>query len=301
MLRFWSGRRYSRRFALVIAKLSSNSTDVSIRSLSAIDEMEMLSEVKLILSDARYCKASLADGISFRKVNIDGNPSTEGKNVELWLSDVDGVARTIKKFNGEDNPGSNDKSKQGRISIRSMKLVLNNNPGINYSDSTSFSDIGELHIKIGKRNSSKTMMEKSLTPIKLRLEMMSSGGNTTILSCSQATSSASENKVIKVWANESTTGRGGSGNSYAFFNCPAGFGLSAVEARTGNIWDSIRFECRDMVGSYSTTTYSSQYGSSGGGGTPGFSSPRCKCPGQGFINSIYMFTGSETDGSPEIV
>jgi hypothetical protein len=278
--------------ALVVAKISSNSTDVSTRAFSAMEEVELLNDIKLIVGDPRYCKISLVDNVPFRKTNVDGNPQNEGKDVELWLSEVDGLTRSTKKYNGENNPGADDKSKTGKITIRSIKLVMNNGTG-NYPDSLSFSDIGELHIKIGKKSSSKTVMEKNLTPIKLRVQMKSTGGNTTILSCSQT--SETDTKAIKVWASDVTWGNNAGGNTYSTFNCPDGYALAAVDVRSGNDWDSVLFQCRDLVGNYSNQSVSGRYGGGGGGG-PGLNDGRCKCPGQSYISSIYMFTGSDSDG-----
>lgn len=280
--------------AVVIAQISKNSTDVSIRAFSSQEELELLNEIKMIISDPKYCKISLVDNIPFKKINIDGAPSTEGLDIELWLSDINGTARTVKKFNGENNPGSNDKSIYGKIIIKSIKLVMNNTTGINYPDSPSHSDIGQIKVQISKKNSSKTSMDKNLRPINIRVNMASSGGNSTILSCSQSTT-AESTKMVQVWASDATWGRGASGDTSSTYTCPDGYGLSAFNAKTGNDWDSVQFQCSSITTSYSNKSQSTRYGGTGGAG-PGFTSSYCKCPNSGFVKSIYMFTGSDTDG-----
>jgi len=284
--------------ALIVARISKNATDVTVRSFSSLDELELVNEVKLIIADSRYCKISLANTLPFKKKNIDGVDSSgnlvdEGLDVELWLSDTNGAFKTRKKFNGENNPGSDDKSNYGKIKIKSIKLVMNNNTGTNYPDSMSHTDIGELQIKIAKKSSTTSRMDKNLRPISLRVQMETNSGNSTILSCSQDAVTAQ--RAAQVWSSNETSGKDPEGDTNSIFNCPSGYAISAVSAKTGNAWDSIQFRCRDLVTSYSSKFDSSRYGGTGGSGQ-GFNHPKCKCSSNGFISAIYMYTGSDTDG-----
>ena len=152
------------------------------------DEMELRTEIKMLLDEERFCRVSLAGNgpigtptvpVTFQKVNIDQDG--EGLDLELWLSDQAGLNRTQKKFSATDPA----KIKYGKLKILSMKLVMNNQTGINYSVSPYHMDMGEIQIQVEK-NVSET--QTRVIPMKFPVMVSMStaaGGNTTLLSCTR--------------------------------------------------------------------------------------------------------------------
>lgn len=284
-----------------------NTNDVQTNTQAKSEEMELRNSIRMILDDERYCRISMAgDGpsgtpttpVTFQKKDVD-DVNTEGLDISLYFSNQAGDKRTLKKFNGANNPGSNDKSGFGKIQIKTLKLIMNNTvtPGPNYPDSDNHSDVGILRAVVA-RKISMTVSRDTIIDFDVNVGMATGqspqpSGTTKLLSCSKT--SSTDTKAITVWASDTTWGRNAAGNTHSVFNCPDGYGLTAFDSRTGNDWDSITFQCRDMVGSYTNQSVSGRYGGGGGGG-PGMNDSRCKCPNQGFVSSIYMYTGSDTDG-----
>ena len=150
---------------------------------SSADEIELRTEIRMILDDDKFCKVSLAgEGpsglpippVTFQKKNID-EPS-EGIDVELWLSDFKGEKRTSKKFSAKDTA----KSTYGRLKITSMKLIMNNQTGINYPESSWHTDIGEVRVKIEKSDEKRHI--NMVFPVVVGMST-NAGGETTIYSC----------------------------------------------------------------------------------------------------------------------
>ncbi len=149
------------------------------------DEIELRTEIRMLLDDDKFCKVSLAgegpsglpvSPVKFQKKNID--EANEGLDVELWLSDFKGEKRTIKKFSAQDST----KSSYGRIKITSMKLVMNNQTGIDYPEISWHTDIGELRVKIEKSDEKRQINMNF--PIMVGMSTQT-GGETTILSCNR--------------------------------------------------------------------------------------------------------------------
>ncbi|MDP7320674.1 MAG: type II secretion system protein [Bacteriovoracaceae bacterium] len=161
---------------------------------SKSDELELRSSIRMILSNSDYCRVSLAGNgpmgsptspVVFEKRNID--EENEGLDVALFLSNQAGDTRSLKKFNGSNNPGSNDQSQFGKIIIKSMKLIMNNGVGSNYADSSMHSDIGILRTVIEKKVSQSRTREL-IMDFDINLTMATgqspeSSGQTRILSC----------------------------------------------------------------------------------------------------------------------
>jgi len=176
--------------SLAFMQLMKNMDQGNIRAKSSADESELRSEIKMIIDNEKFCRISLAGNgnegsptvpVTFQKTNIDQD--TEGLNVELWLSNQAGNTRTIKRFSGTNTT----KSTYGNITIKSIKLIMNNGTGINYSASTNHSDVGKLKIMIEKKMGTSDGRDLLLDfPVNVQMST-NAGGVTTILSCSSQT------------------------------------------------------------------------------------------------------------------
>lgn len=135
--------------ALAIMRMVSTMEQAQTSSQSKMDELDLRTEIRMILNNDKHCRVSLAgDGpvgaptspVRFYKTNIDEN--NEGLDVELFVSNVAGDARSVKKLSATDTTANSI----GRIKINSIKLLMNNGTGSNYPASTNHNDIGELRI-----------------------------------------------------------------------------------------------------------------------------------------------------------
>ncbi|MBT7610488.1 MAG: hypothetical protein HN576_12080 [Bacteriovoracaceae bacterium] len=215
--------------SLAVAQVMNNINDGQTRAHSIADEAELHTSIRLILDSPRHCKMSLAgedpigSPVNFEKKDIDfagveinaGSAFTEaseGLDVDLWYSNVAGDSRTLKKFNGADNPGSDNQSKFGKLNITSIKLVMNNGLGAcsdNYCEGTA-SDTAQLVIIYEKKISSSNVRKmKKFFSVNIGISTDYSG-ESTILSCSHqgASSSSAGNLSFIAWGSSS---------------CPAGF------------------------------------------------------------------------------
>lgn len=169
--------------ALGVMQVMKNISNGQNHLNSVSDEMELKTEVRMILDDERYCRISFAGNgspatpvtpVKFNKTSAD--EESEGLNVELWMSNQAGNIRTVKKLSATDS----SKNTYGKLNIISMKLLFKNGVGSNYSQSTGHNDIGELRITYqrGKQN------KISRFPVRVGLKT-DSAGLSTILSCSR--------------------------------------------------------------------------------------------------------------------
>lgn len=155
---------------------------------TSADEIELRTEIRLLLDEERFCRMSLAGNgpfgtpttpVTFQKTNIDEDH--EGLDVELWLSNPQGTARTNKKFSATDT----SKNTYGKLRITSMKLIMNNGTGSNYPANPFLLDFGELRVNVEKSVSETQKRTVPMTfPIMMGLSTDASG-NTTIISCSR--------------------------------------------------------------------------------------------------------------------
>lgn len=157
--------------SLVFMQLTKNMSDQQSFAQSKNDELEIATSVRQLLNDERYCRVSIAGNgekgdpetpVTFKKSENDQD--SEGIDIALYASNVDGIKRTIKKFNGANNPGELDKSKFGKIKIKSMKLIFNNsdadgNLNWDYDDSPSTNDIATLRVVLEKKISANNTRE----------------------------------------------------------------------------------------------------------------------------------------------
>ncbi len=173
--------------SLGFMQMMKNMDQGNTRAKSSVDEMELRSEINMILGNKNFCRVSLAGNgtegnplspVTFKKQDIDQD--NEGLHVELWLSNQAGNARVTKKFSGADST----KNTYGNIKISSIKLIMDNGVGSNYSSSQNHSDIGKIEIAIEKKQGSSDSRKMSLDfPVNLQMST-DANGVTTILSCS---------------------------------------------------------------------------------------------------------------------
>lgn len=185
--------------SLGFMQMMKNISDGQSRESASNDENELSNLIHIILNNEKFCRISLAgdgaDGnpsspVVFKKTNID-ELGSEGLNVELFFSNQAGTLRTLKKISGTDTSFN----KYEKIKIKSLKLVMNNDEGSNYTASSGHTDIGVLRLEYDKKNSiSSYQAGKMDFNIQLRMKTDASG-NTTILSCSGK--DLSENTVYK--------------------------------------------------------------------------------------------------------
>lgn len=184
--------------AIGVVQVMKNINQSSNMAQSVSDEILLRNTIQMVLSDENHCRLSFAgdgelgtpdDPVVFEKRDIDED--NEGLNIALYLSNQAADERGLKKFNGENFPDGDDKSKFGKLRIESMKLIMNNGVGTNYTTSTLHSDIGVLRVQFNKKvSSSRTVTKKLDFDVKVGMSTNSSG-QSTIISCSSAVSSAS--------------------------------------------------------------------------------------------------------------
>ncbi len=185
--------------SLAFMQMTKNMSDQQNFAESKNDELELKSSIHLLLNDKRHCRVSLAGNgekgnpenpVIFKKSENDNE--TEGIDISLYNSNIEGTSRTLKKFNGANNPGDNDKSKFGKLTIKSMKLIFNNpdaDGALNwdYEDSSSINDVAILRVVIEKKITATTVREM-VEDYNLVVNLSSgqtpeSSGESRILSC----------------------------------------------------------------------------------------------------------------------
>ncbi len=231
--------------SLAVMQVMKNINDGQSRAGSVADEAEMTVVIRMILDNPNYCKMSLA-GMTFKKEDVDFGgveverssnftSASEGLDVELWYSNIAGNTRTIKKFNGDDNISGSDKSKFGKLKIKSMKLVMFNGPTAcpdNYC-STDTNDIGQLVVLYEKKiNSSQSRPAIKTFPLNLGFTTDGSGVST-IQFCSATPSLISVPVFPPVncgWTPTVTAAK----PSWATATCPLGKSLRGYSFLTSN-------------------------------------------------------------------
>lgn len=177
--------------SLASMQLISNMRQGQSVMQSKSDEIELRNSIRMILNNERFCRISIAgegtlgtptNPVTFFKQDIDED--TEGLDIALYASDQAGTTRTLKKLNGRDNPGTEDKSYFGKLRIASAKLIMNNGTGFNYNTSPVHNDIGIIKI-VAEKNISNTQVRTVNMNFNISLILSTSFANeTTILGCS---------------------------------------------------------------------------------------------------------------------
>ncbi len=174
--------------AVVMMQMMGNLNKSSKFAESKVDEIELRSMVRLILSNDKFCRISLAgegplgsptNPVTFQKSAIDGDMPNEGLEFELFYSSPDGESRTQKKLSATDD----SLNRFGNLSIQSLFLTMNNGVGSNYPASSGESDIGEIVIEGEKRIQESRVDFKMSFPISVSFRT-NAAGESTILSCS---------------------------------------------------------------------------------------------------------------------
>lgn len=306
---------------LVFMNLMKNMNQAQSFAQSSADEIELRSTIRMILDEEKYCRVSLAgDGpvgspsspVVFEKEDIDED--SEGLDISLYLANQDGDARTTKKLNGKNNPGAQDKSKFGKLTINSMKLLMNNGVGANYADNASHTDIGVIRVEIDKKiapnKTRQLVMDFDVNLVMATGQGPESSGETRILSCYKYKDTSGEEMACRM-ANKhyddsstpkcrtskgginSLMARGGQGGYPGTLSCPDGYGVVGLFVRTGGEVDSIALRCQEInyetltpVGNILTTE---QHGGTGG------SSAVISCPSGTFAVGIFGRSAARVD------
>lgn len=169
--------------SLAFMRLTKNISVGQDMAQSVADEMDLKTEIKMLLDDEKYCNASFG-GYSFKKDEVDDPSKTaEGLELPLYHADENGN-RTNVKFDATDDLYKN----YGNLEIQSIRLYMPN--GGAYPASGSHTDIGELIVRVKKKIHGKTTTDK-IIKIPMRVSMQTNAsGETIINSCSRATSSS---------------------------------------------------------------------------------------------------------------
>ncbi len=170
--------------SLGVMQISKNMTDVNRNANSSLDVLMLKQEMTSILNDSKHCSASLIDGISFKKSDID-DLEKEGRNIELRYSTYDGKPGK-ERFSSK----SLKFSKFGNIKIKNIKLVMDNVPvGVDYAAGSN-SDIGTIVVEVEKTENRGINFQ---IPVKVNFSTDATN-NTTISGCAGV--SASEEKLL---------------------------------------------------------------------------------------------------------
>lgn len=171
-----------------IFKTFSTSVKTQKHATSVQDEIELKTQIRMILDDERYCRVSLAGNgpvgtpnnpVTFNKSNIDQDG--EGLDVELYLSDQSGENRGLKKISATDP----SKSKYGGLYLTGLKLVMNNLPGADYAESPNHVDQGEIRLELEKSfNKKRDRKMKYSFPVQVTMSTDNTGLST-ILACNR--------------------------------------------------------------------------------------------------------------------
>jgi hypothetical protein len=201
--------------SLGLLQVIKNVMNSQSRVTSIEDETEMAISVRMILENPNYCKMSLAgpdpltNPVLFKKKDIDFagveinagsnySETSEGLNISLWYSNTAGDARSTKKFNGADNPGTNDKSQFSKIKILSIKLVMNNGIGTcseNYCPGNT-DDMAQVVMIYEKKISlSNVRIMKKIFNLKIAISTDTTG-ESTLLTCHREEESVAEKPNI---------------------------------------------------------------------------------------------------------
>lgn len=165
---------------LAMMRMMDNATKGSSYALAVADEINLRQELNLLVGETKHCSVSLAGDttatpIVFKKDQIDGEDPTDGENVELYLSNVAGDTRQLRKF----YPGADF----GKLEIKSIKLLMDNGVGFDYPEDPSDSDIGKIRVVIDRKFGPNNSREKTIE-VPLNIEFSTdSSGESTILSC----------------------------------------------------------------------------------------------------------------------
>ncbi|MEX0797964.1 MAG: type II secretion system protein [Bacteriovoracaceae bacterium] len=163
--------------AVTVMQVMSNMNQGLTRTTASEDELNLRTEIRMVLEDRKHCAASLS-GYSIKKENIEQPVWETGEPVELWYGDKDSN-RTQKRFEGTDT--------YGKLRVGSLELFMNNGTFGNYPNSggSSHSDVGELFVKLTKPVSNTKRRDVTIRfPLRVTMETDASG-TSVISSCSR--------------------------------------------------------------------------------------------------------------------
>ena len=259
--------------SLGVMQIVKNMSNAQGNANSNLDILLLKHEILSLMNNERHCRLSL-QGETFKKTQID-QFLTEGKNIEFWLSNINGTARSKKKFSGTDATAT----EHGKAVIVKLQLVMDNPTtpvGQNYPLG-SFADTGVIKIETQKKGTSRNTI--SSIPISISF-VTDATGTSTIEGCSSGASSnsASMNYLVmhsqstsipscpSGWASEST------GYSYLLSSFSSGYtsseDLSDVGSCLSNFGAIVGIECENNQCDYNTGGDYSAWLWSGSGVSP---------------------------------
>lgn len=165
--------------AVLIMNISKQGSNIQTSTMAGSDEAELASVVRIILGKEANCSESLKILNPAFKMDVDELDKGEGFSIELFQVAQNGSKKII-LTSDEDSP----QSKFGKLSIKALKLALDNGTGSNYPTSLSHSDTGTLRITYEKPQGDGKVTKKM--NIKLNISMKTDALNkTTATSCSK--------------------------------------------------------------------------------------------------------------------
>lgn len=193
--------------ALAVMQITKNSQTGLKFAEGMSDEIDLKDNVRSILGNPSFCRLSLAGNgpegtpsspVIFKKQLNDQD--NEGLNIEFFLGNQLGTARTTKKYSGTDTSAN----KYNGLTIKSLKLIFNNGTGFNYSTSTFHQDTATVRLVFEKKYD-QTVREKQMdfqTTVSMQTDVL---GNSTILGCNLTPTTAPSGAPLNIIAFHSQT------------------------------------------------------------------------------------------------
>lgn len=293
-------------------RMSENVNQVKNSTQSSIDEEELDAVLRMLLGKRGACSISIAQKNSLGGSGVglggstmsavvlkkkDYDEADEGYEIGLYLSDQDGNKRT--KLIAAQADGNGDPVRFGNLVFESVKLRLNGSAdvcGQNYCVNSSHDDVATVEVIYKKKT---TALRTTTKTLKYEIELnmsTTSGGNTTLNSCSRETDRyqplVSDCEMV-----ESPT-TSSSDNQRHDVECPAhkvGIGIAAYASDT--IDGPLQLTCCKVKGAQ---TIGSEVDISSGKGTYADNQHHAVvCPSNTFLIGYGAYAGSRIDGNLE--
>ncbi|PIP91780.1 MAG: hypothetical protein COW01_05335 [Bdellovibrionales bacterium CG12_big_fil_rev_8_21_14_0_65_38_15] len=193
--------------ALAVMQITKNSQTGLKFAESISDEIDLRENIKAIVSNPSFCRLSIAGN------GAEGSPSSpvifkknlndqdnEGLDIEFFLGNQLGTARTTKKYSGSDSSANT----YNGLTIKSIKLIFDNGTGFNYSTSSFHQDIAKIRLVFEKKYD-KAIREKQMdfqTTVSMQTDVL---GNSTLLGCNLTPANAPAGAPLNIIAIHSQT------------------------------------------------------------------------------------------------
>lgn len=274
--------------ALAVTSIADNVSGIIRRATAAADELMLIREIDMIMSNRNHCKMSLlkSDGNPIEPFTQQDHSELEQLlSIELWRSNSDGDTRVQKRFSATDPV----LSKYGSLTIKSMGLFFPDAFSVDPNQDI----FTELIIILERRQ----MGDKIIRyPLSINANVNGSGEASIVgcrneidnalveanrTSCLQADMYWDENATPQ--CSESMGGptnsldEGGGGGEPVVFACPDGYVVTGFRGRSGSEIDKVGFRCHRF--SFETMEpFGDQYFTKLGGGNGGSPFGSINCP-----------------------